>query len=213
MLYYQIVRKTNVTGNVHVILLDEYLVNSSTITEWILEDMLTSHESFRRFLKNSNSPTHCHFVWMSRCMQQKQILNHFFFFLNRQSWAMNSFSMYIIILRILKIKGNTESAICFFGMRSDNSESYMFIPAYLNFTEAAFNFWSSIQHVFCHHFHKKVTIGMELKERKRDWNKFLLFFQFAKDIVLILLSFIAYFYKRSMNIFGLLSKVLLQNIS
>ena len=108
--------------------------------EWILEAMLTSYESFRRFLKNSNSPTHCHFVWMSRCMQQKQILNHFFFFLNRQSWAMNSFSMYIIILRILKIKGNKESAICFFGMRSDNSESYMFIPAYLNFTEAAFNF-------------------------------------------------------------------------
>ena len=140
MLYYQIVRKTNVTGNVYVILLDEYLVHPSTITEWILEDMLTSHESFRRFLKNSNSPTHCHFVWMSRCMQQKQILNHFFFFLNRQSWAMNSFSMYIIILRILKIKGNKESAICFFGMRSDNSESYMFIPAYLNFTEAAFNF-------------------------------------------------------------------------
>ena len=163
MLYYQIVRKTNVTGNVHVILLDGNLVNPSTITEWILEAMLTSYESFRRFLKNSNSPTHCHFVWMSRCMQQKQILNHFFFFLNRQSWAMNSFSMYIIILRILKIKGNKESAICFFGMRSDNSESYMFIPAYLNFTEAAFNFGSSIQHVFCHHFHKKVTIGMELK--------------------------------------------------
>ena len=146
-------------------------------------------------MKNSSGPTHsCHFVCrdvkMHVTLEQQQIL---LTFLNRQSWTMNRFSVYITILRILKIKSNKKRChlLVWYALRIFRIFNiHLYI---LRFYRSNFQILFLCVACVCHHLHNKVTIGMELKER-RDWNIFACSFNFCvKNIVLIFLLVLYFF--------------------